>query len=118
MYGLFDRYDLVDLTRQVLSKFANQVYLNAITAFQDKDAKSFSYQSQKFLQLITDIDELLSADDNFLLGTWLESAKKLALTPKERRQVRMILFFRTYSFGVSMGRGEEVNESRQAFVLA
>lgn len=78
----------MDLTRQVLSKFANQVYLNAITAFQNKDLDSFTRESQKFLQLITDLEELLSADDNFLLGTWLESAKKLALNPKERRQVR------------------------------
>ncbi|XP_059651881.1 alpha-N-acetylglucosaminidase isoform X2 [Cornus florida] len=80
------RYDLVDLTRQVLSKLANQVYLDAVTAFQDKDAKALSSQSQKFLQLIKDTDKLLAADDSFLLGTWLESAKKLALNPSEMSQ--------------------------------
>lgn len=80
------RYDLVDLTRQVLSKLANQVYLDAIIAFRDKDAKTLSSESRKFQQLIKDIDELLAADDNFLLGTWLESAKKLALNPSELKQ--------------------------------
>ncbi|XP_058225311.1 alpha-N-acetylglucosaminidase [Rhododendron vialii] len=80
------RYDLVDLTRQVLSKLANQVYLDAIIAFQDKDAKTLSSESRKFQQLIKDIDELLAADDNFLLGPWLESAKKLALNPSELKQ--------------------------------
>uniref|UniRef100_A0A5B7BUQ6 Alpha-N-acetylglucosaminidase n=1 Tax=Davidia involucrata TaxID=16924 RepID=A0A5B7BUQ6_DAVIN len=80
------RYDLVDLTRQVLSKLANQVYLDAVTAFRDTDAKALSFHSQKFQQLIKDIDKLLAADDNFLLGTWLESAKKLALNPSEMRQ--------------------------------
>jgi len=80
------RYDLVDLTRQVLSKLANQVYLDAVTAFRDKDAKTLSSESQKFQQLVKDIDELLAADDNFLLGTWLESAKKLALNPGELKQ--------------------------------
>ncbi|XP_024988126.1 alpha-N-acetylglucosaminidase [Cynara cardunculus var. scolymus] len=80
------RYDLVDLTRQVLSKLANQVYLDAIIAFQHKDAKALKSHSQKFEQLIIDIDELLATDDNFLLGTWLESAKKLALNPSEKRQ--------------------------------
>lgn len=85
----FYRYDLVDLTRQVLSKYANQVYLDAINAFRVNDTKIFNYQSQKFLQLIKDTEELLAADDNFLLGSWLESAKNLAMNHKERKQVRM-----------------------------
>ncbi|XVF33702.1 hypothetical protein REPUB_Repub17cG0190900 [Reevesia pubescens] len=80
------RYDLVDLTRQVLSKLANQVYLDAVNAFQKKDAKALKVHSQKFIQLIKDIDILLASDDNFLLGTWLESAKMLAENPSEIRQ--------------------------------
>ncbi|XP_027106918.1 alpha-N-acetylglucosaminidase isoform X2 [Coffea arabica] len=80
------RYDLVDLTRQSLSKLANQVYLDAISAFQNKDANALVVQSQKFLQLIKDIDVLLAADDNFLLGSWLESAKSLAVNSDEAKQ--------------------------------
>ncbi|KAG2671677.1 hypothetical protein I3760_13G007600 [Carya illinoinensis] len=80
------RYDLVDLTRQVLSKLANQEYLDAVTSFQQKDAKALSFHIKKFVQLIKDIDVLLASDDNFLLGTWLESAKKLAKNCHELRQ--------------------------------
>lgn len=80
------RYDLVDITRQALSKLANQVYMDAVIAFQHKDASAFNIHSQKFLQLIKDIDELLASNDNFLLGTWLESAKKLATNPSEMIQ--------------------------------
>ncbi|KAJ0038292.1 hypothetical protein Pint_23963 [Pistacia integerrima] len=80
------RYDLVDLTRQVLSKLANKVYSDAMVAYRKKDGKAFSLCTQKFLQLIKDTDVLLASDDNFLLGTWLESAKKLALNPSETRQ--------------------------------
>ncbi|THU57890.1 hypothetical protein C4D60_Mb03t08340 [Musa balbisiana] len=80
------RYDLVDLTRQVLSKLGNQVYLDVMTAYQEKDAKALNFHSQKFLDLIEDIDELLASDNNFLLGTWLESAKSLAVSDSERRQ--------------------------------
>ncbi|KAF9586960.1 hypothetical protein IFM89_039832 [Coptis chinensis] len=80
------RYDLVDLTRQVLSKLANHVYMDAMLAFQVKDAKSLSLHSQKFVQLIKDIDILLATDNNFLLGTWIESAKRLAVSPSEKRQ--------------------------------
>nr|XP_018629203.1 alpha-N-acetylglucosaminidase [Nicotiana tomentosiformis] len=80
------RYDLVDLSRQSLSKLANQVYLDAISAFRREDSKALSLHSQKFLQLIKDIDKLLAADDNFLLGTWLESAKNLAMNSDEKKQ--------------------------------
>lgn len=80
------RYDLIDLTRQVLSKLANDVYLNVVTAFRQRDANSLHFHSQKFVQLIKDIDALLASDDNFLLGPWLESAKNLAVNPSEMRQ--------------------------------
>ncbi|KAK4786752.1 hypothetical protein SAY86_010585 [Trapa natans] len=80
------RYDLIDLTRQVLSKHANQLFLDALAAYQRQDARNLDIHSQKFVQLIKDIDELLASDNNFLLGTWLESAKSLASNPTDRRQ--------------------------------
>uniref|UniRef100_A0A803LC15 Alpha-N-acetylglucosaminidase n=1 Tax=Chenopodium quinoa TaxID=63459 RepID=A0A803LC15_CHEQI len=80
------RYDLVDLTRQVLSKLGNDVYLKAVTAFQRKDLKALDFHSQKFIQIIKDIDEVVATDDNFLLGTWLDSAKRMATNPEEMRQ--------------------------------
>lgn len=80
------RYDLVDLTRQALSKLANDAYLKAVTAFQHKDLKALDFQSQKFIQLIIDIDEVLASDENSLLGTWLDSAKNLASNAEEMRQ--------------------------------
>jgi len=76
------------LTRQVLSKFANQLYYKAVSSFQKKNIEALQFHSNKFLQLIKDIDVLLASDDNFLLGTWLESAKKLAVNPSEIKQVR------------------------------
>lgn len=90
---IFDRYDLVDLTRQVLSKLANQIYIKAVTSFQKKDIDGLHYYSNKFLDLIKDIDLLLASDDNFLLGTWLESAKRLAVNPSEMKQVSSIFSF-------------------------
>jgi len=81
----------VDLTRQVLSKLANQVYLDAVTAFRQNDVKALNLHSQTFIQLIKDIDVLLASDDNFLLGTWLKSANKLAKNSYELRQVSKVL---------------------------
>ena len=84
----FDRYDLVDLTRQVLSKLANQEYLDAVIAFRQKDLIALNLHSKNIIQIIKDVDILLASDDNFLLGTWLKSANKLAKNPHELRQVR------------------------------
>ena len=81
------RYDLVDLTRQVLSKYGNQIYLDAITAYQEGDLDLLTLQTRRFLELIQDLDVLLSSDDNFLLGTWLESAKSHATNQQESWQV-------------------------------
>lgn len=72
----------------MLSKLANQAYLDAVIAFRQKDREGYNFHSQNFLQLIKDIDTLLSSDNNFLLGTWLESAKKAATNLSERKQVR------------------------------
>ncbi|CAN6312708.1 unnamed protein product [Urochloa humidicola] len=80
------RYDLVDLTRQCLSKLANDVYLDAMSSYQKKDLNGLNSHTKRFLEIIVDIDTLLAADDNFLLGPWLESAKSLAVTESERKQ--------------------------------
>ncbi|KAJ3683836.1 hypothetical protein LUZ60_014063 [Juncus effusus] len=80
------KYDLVDQTRQALSKLANQVYLDTISAFGGNNSKNLSINSKKFLEIITDLDKLLGSDDNFLLGSWIESAKSLAMTNSELKQ--------------------------------
>lgn len=81
------RYDLVDLTRQALSKLANQVYLDTLTAYEMNNLNTLNLHSKKFLDIIKDLDTLLASDDNFLLGTWLKDAKSLAMTSSERKQV-------------------------------
>ncbi|KAL9265486.1 Alpha-N-acetylglucosaminidase-like protein [Drosera capensis] len=50
------------------------------------NASALDHCSDKFLQLIRDIDELLAADDNFLLGTRLQSAEQLASDTNETKQ--------------------------------
>ncbi|XP_062169600.1 alpha-N-acetylglucosaminidase-like [Alnus glutinosa] len=80
------RYDLVDLTRQALAKHANQLFLNIIEAYQLNDVHGVASHSQKFLDLVEDMDKLLACHDGFLLGPWLESAKKLAHGEEQEQQ--------------------------------
>ncbi|KAM3318990.1 alpha-N-acetylglucosaminidase isoform X1 [Capsicum chacoense] len=80
------RYDLIDLTRQALSKYANKLFLDAIDAYKLDDLHAVAHLSQKFLGLVEDMDILLGCHDGFLLGPWIESAKKLAQDEDQKRQ--------------------------------
>ncbi|KAH1126584.1 hypothetical protein GYH30_015538 [Glycine max] len=80
------RYDLVDLTRQVLAKYANELFFKVIEAYQSHDIHGMTLLSQRFLDLVEDLDTLLACHDGFLLGPWLESAKQLALNEEQERQ--------------------------------
>lgn len=79
-------YDLVDLTRQVLAKYANELFLKVIEAYRLKDSHGVAHQSRMFLDLVEDIDTLLACHEGFLLGPWLESAKQLAQDEEQQIQ--------------------------------
>lgn len=81
------RYDLVDLTRQALAKYANELFSKVIEAYQSQDVHGVAFHSQTFLDLVGDMDTLLACHDGFLLGPWLESAKHLAQNEQQERQV-------------------------------
>ncbi|KAL5544367.1 hypothetical protein UlMin_008151, partial [Ulmus minor] len=80
------RYDLVDLTRQALAKYSNQLFLEIIEGYQSNDIDVVTCLSQKFLDLVEDMDTLLACHDGFLLGPWLESAKQLAQDEEQEIQ--------------------------------
>ncbi|KAI3952147.1 hypothetical protein MKW98_005842 [Papaver atlanticum] len=80
------RYDIVDVTRQALAKYANQVFLKVIQAYRLNDFGRVSFYSQHFLDVVNDMDTLLACHHGFLLGPWLESAKNLAQNPEQEKQ--------------------------------
>ncbi|XP_044484414.1 alpha-N-acetylglucosaminidase-like [Mangifera indica] len=80
------RYDLVDLTRQALAKYANELFLEVIEAYQLNDAHEVGRLGRRFLELVEDMDTLLACHDGFLLGPWLESAKQLAQDEVQQKQ--------------------------------
>ncbi|MBK6963705.1 MAG: alpha-N-acetylglucosaminidase [Bacteroidales bacterium] len=77
------QYDVVDLTRQVISNYAYSVYNEIMLAFNQKNKELFSEKSEEFIQLIDDQDKLLATRKEFLLGVWIESAKNNATSRQE-----------------------------------
>lgn len=70
------RFDLVNLSRQTLVKLSDRYYLEMMDAYAKKDTVALKCAWGKMLGLINDIDRLLACDDQFLLGRWLEDAKR------------------------------------------
>lgn len=78
------QFDIVDITRQVLANYATEVQKKIADDYAQKKIESFRENSRLFIELISDIDELLATRKDFLLGVWLESAKAMGNTPAEK----------------------------------
>lgn len=83
------QYDLVDVTRQVLANFALPVQRSFFAAYQRKDLAAFKAESEKFLQLIDDMDKLLATRKDFMLGPWVADARAWGTTPEEKARYEM-----------------------------
>jgi len=79
------QYDLVDITRQVLSNRGLSVFYQMKSAFMEGDFQSFLKTSDEFIQLIKDQDQLLGTRKEFLLGRWIKDARTNATNPKEQK---------------------------------
>jgi alpha-N-acetylglucosaminidase len=78
------RFDLVHVARQVLANHAATLHAEVVAAYGKKDPDAFRAAGGRYLQLIRDLDGLLATRREFLLGPWLEDAKRWGTTPAER----------------------------------
>lgn len=78
------RYDLVDVTRQVLANYANKLQQQFAKAYHDHNKTNFKAYSGRFLQLISDMDKLLATRRGFLLGPWLADARSWGKSSQEK----------------------------------
>ncbi len=84
--GSYDgyRFDLVDLTRQVLANYALPLQRKWVAAYHNNDTAAFDRYSTAFIQLIDDMDQLLATRKDFLLGSWIADARRCGTTPAEK----------------------------------
>jgi len=78
------QYDLVDVTRQVLANYALPLHQSIAELYIRKDTIGFARETEKFIQLIDDLDRLLATRKDFLLGKWLEDARRCGITKEEK----------------------------------
>ncbi|MHB1096235.1 MAG: alpha-N-acetylglucosaminidase [Gemmatimonadaceae bacterium] len=78
------RYDVVNLTRQVLGQLGLPLVNEVESAYKRNDRPALSAAESRMLALIEDLDVLVGTREEFLLGRWLEDAKRWATTRAER----------------------------------
>jgi len=83
------QYDLIDVTRQVLANYALELQQQVVNDYHNKDLIAFRRSSQKFIQLLTDIDRLLATRKDFLLGPWVADARRWGNNEAEKALYEM-----------------------------
>lgn len=78
------RYDLLDVTRQVLDNAGRTLLPQINAAYLAGDRARFQALSGRWLDLIARQDQLLGTDSRFLLGVWLADARAAAAGDAER----------------------------------
>jgi alpha-N-acetylglucosaminidase len=78
------RFDLVDLTRQVLANYASPLQQKFVRAYQQNDTIAFKQFSNQFIALMDDMDKLLATRKDFLLGPWIVDARQWGITTEEK----------------------------------
>lgn len=78
------RYDLADLGRQVLADLGTRYHKQIVAAYQTGDVTALRSLTGKMLGLIRDMDDLVGTRREFLLGIWLDDARRWGANREER----------------------------------
>jgi alpha-N-acetylglucosaminidase len=89
------QYDLVDLTRQVISNFAYVLYPQIIDAYRKNETKKFEELSTRYLGLFDDMNDVLKTQKEFLTGPWIEDARSWGRDQHQKaeneKEVKMLI---------------------------
>lgn len=83
------RFDLADLTRQVLANYALPLQQSFTAAVTTKNIAAAKKQAAAFLELISDMDRLLATRQEFLLGSFTKAARAQGSTEAEKKLYEM-----------------------------
>ncbi len=79
------RYDVVNLTRQVLGELGLPLVDSVEAAYQRRDRDAMLANEGRVEALLGDIDTLLATRPEFLLGRWVADARRWGTNDAERR---------------------------------
>lgn len=81
------KYDMVDVTRQVLANAFVPLYTDLVSTYTASNSTSrkskISAAGTRMVNLLNSLDAVLSTNENFRLGRWIESARAWASHDKD-----------------------------------
>ncbi|MEU1144043.1 alpha-N-acetylglucosaminidase [Streptomyces sp. NPDC005863] len=77
------RYDLVDVARQALAHRSRQLLPQLRTAYARKDRETFDTLAKLWLRLMRLADDVTGTDPAFLLGPYVEAARRMGTSAAE-----------------------------------
>lgn len=83
------KHDMVDLTRQIFQLKFDDLCSKLIEVFNNQSIDVFSSVSRQMLDLLMDLDSVLSTNTRFMLGSWIREAKSRGKTLEERKNLVM-----------------------------
>ncbi len=81
------QYDLVNVTRQVVSNQSRILLPKIKEAYKNKDKTKFKLLTAVWLEYMQDLDTFLATNREFMLGTFLKNAEAVAEDDKERAKL-------------------------------
>ena len=81
------RYDLTDLTRQVLANESRRLLPQIRSAYESKDRDAFKKLTDQWMNAMTWEDRLLNTNEYFLLGRWLSYLPAWSSSTADRAQI-------------------------------
>jgi alpha-N-acetylglucosaminidase len=81
------RLDLADLTRQILSNYAWELYPKVIAAHRQGDKAAFERLAAQYLTLFDDMNSLLITRKEFMVGPWIEMFRRWGTDEQQKRKL-------------------------------
>jgi alpha-N-acetylglucosaminidase len=78
------RYDMVDLTRQLLTNYGQKLNKQIKKAYEKKDLNQFKILTDRFLNILKEVDNLLSTREEFSFPKWVKDARSWGITEEEK----------------------------------
>ena len=77
------QYDIVNVGRQVLADHFMVLRDSFTSAYREENLELLMISGKQMLELMDDLDRLLASHSSFLLGDWLQDARKYGTNPDE-----------------------------------
>lgn len=81
------RFDIVDVQRQLMSNLGQRINKAAAAAYKAGDIESFRKHSNCFLELLLDVDQLLTTRTEWNFDKWVSDARRWGTTDTEKNQL-------------------------------